>query len=322
MNELLRKLVMGDIEWTGPRRWNPIRGCSRISPGCENCYAETIAERFSDPGAAFEGYAVRGKGWTRKVSLLDDALDAPLRWREPQLCFVNSMSDLFHESISNEEIAAVFGVMAACPQHTFQVLTKRAKRMRAWFEWLTRAVGTNMNTGQRVAMATDPLTSIQIHASRRVRLPPRLTPSHTSWPLPNVWLGVSVEDQQRANERLPHLVRTPAAIRFVSAEPLLEPVDMAIWMYHGVVEAKPGDPDYDAIDWVIVGGESGHGARPFHVDWARRIVADCRAAGKPVFVKQFGAHPTLDGSTLVLRSRKGGDLAEWPEDLRIREFPR
>lgn len=152
----------------------------------------------------------------------------------------------------------------------------------------------------------------------------------------NVWLGVTVENQERANERLPILVSTPARVRFVSAEPLLGPVGLAIWLYHGVCEAEPGDSDYDAVDWVIVGGESGPGSRPFALDWARKIIADCKKAHCAVFFKQAGAHPidpiNLTGLPLLpevtplvqvlrLKDRKGGDLGELPPDLHVREFP-
>jgi protein gp37 len=302
------------IEWT-EKTWNPVRGCSRISPGCENCYAEEIAGRFSKPGLAFEGFATRegGRGrWTRKVALVDDALSAPMTWREPSRVFVNSMSDLFHESLSDVEIALVFAVMAKCPQHTFQVLTKRADRMRAWFE--------------------------RIEGGREGEGP---------WPLPNVWLGVSVEDQKRADERIPHLLQTPAAVRFLSCEPLLGDVDITLGVAPsdaccGNAESCPdrsgacpyngprdANGDLTRIDWVVVGGESGHDARAFHVEWARSIVEQCRDANVAVFVKQLGAKPIRppdgspddNGDIITLRSKKGGDPSEWPEDLRVREFP-
>ena len=179
------------------------------------------------------------------------------------------MSVLFHEKVSNEDIARVFAEMAAAPRHIFQVLTKRAERMRRWFEWA----------------AED-------------------GPPVDGWPLPNVWIGVSVEDQETAEERLYRLVRTPAAVRFVSAEPLLAPVDLTPWL-HG-------------IGWVIVGGESGHGARPFQPSWAADIVRQCRSHGIPVFVKQLGSRWARQEGA---RDSKGGDLRDFPAHLRIREFP-
>lgn len=337
------------IEWCD-RTWNPVRGCSRISEGCRNCYAERVAARFSGtfstedvtldtrdaPGksrsAPFRGFAEMRDGkarWTGKVELVPDALDAPLRWRNPARIFVNSMSDLFHESLSNEDIAAVFGVMAAAPQHTFLVLTKRAERMRTWFRWLS-----DFDT----VLPAKEVRTVTLAAAKRLREPfgPHAGPGargEIAWPLPNVWLGVSVEDQAIADERIPHLLATPAAVRFVSYEPALGPVDFR--------KALPHHPDCSDcfsgrtnLDWLIVGGESGPGARPFDVSWARSAVEQCKAAGVPVFVKQLGARPVLatppsgapdDGGDVVelrLRDRKGGDPDEWPEDLRVREWPR
>lgn len=346
------------IEWTaGPdgspgKTWNPVRGCSRISPGCQNCYAERIAARFSDPGMAFEGYALRtpsGGRWTGKVSFLDaKKLAEPLTWKKPVRCFVNSTSDLFHEELLNEEIAAVFGVMAACPQITFQVLTKRADRMESWAAWVEQEEGA-----RRLGLLIQHAQSAVSHPTLRqadtlLRVP---------WPLPNVWLGVSVEDQQRADERIPHLIRTPAAIRFLSVEPLIGPVDLdddsQATFCHWAGKVVPGECEHglgcrprtfaDAVDWVIVGGESGPGARPCDLDWIRRVHGACDEAGTHIFIKQLGARPYDSGNEmgececpqwmescespthptglLHLRNRKGGDMAEWPEDLRVREFP-
>jgi len=203
------------ISWTDAT-WNPVRGCSRVSEGCRNCYAERVAARFSGPGQPYEDLADRerkGSKWTGVVRLIPAHLADPLRWRRPRRIFVNSMSDLFHESLTNEEIAAVFGVMAAAPQHTFQVLTKRARRMREWFEWI----------------GTANLDWLRTYAQRA--LDPTFTKRYvdrgTTWPLPNVWIGVSVENQEAADERIPDLVRTPAAVRFLSCEPLLGPVVIA-----------------------------------------------------------------------------------------------
>lgn len=306
---------MGDskIQWTDAV-WNPVRGCSHISAGCANCYAARQAHRFDtcSERSPYHGLTKPLDPWGRvrwsgEVRFVPEMLDAPLRWRRPRRVFVNSMSDLFHESVTDEQIAAVFGVMAACPQHVFQVLTKRPERMARWFEWFAT-----------------------------------MSPGLDGWPLPNVWLGVSCEDQRAADERIPLLLQTPAAVRFVSCEPLLGPVNFArSGLAFGVPLAngsrwfgsKPG------IDWVIVGGESGPGARPCDVEWIRSIVRQCRAAGVPVFVKQLGSCPQdhgtgLDwpdgirfrqgvgpGSAALLRHSKGGDPAEWPEDLRVRQWP-
>jgi protein gp37 len=207
-----------NIEWTD-RTWNPLRGCSRISPGCVNCYAEVIAARFSGPGQPFEGFADRkkaGSKWTGKVELVPAALDEPLGWRKPARVFVNSMSDLFHEALPIEAIARVFAVMYLAPQHTFQVLTKRADRMRhvlthpKFYEMVLAAAGP-------LRRADPALLSIAIS-------------DPTKFPHSNVWLGVSVENQAAAEERIPLLLDTPAAIRFLSCEPLLGRLNIKDWL--------------------------------------------------------------------------------------------
>ncbi len=325
---------MTTIEWT-EKTWNPVRGCSRVSPGCDNCYAMRQAHRFSGPGKPFEGLTTirRGKvDWSGRVRFVPKMLDVPLRRRAPTVWFVNSMSDLFHESLSNEEIAAVFGVMAACPRHTFQVLTKRTKRMREWFEQLP------MDHYWHIAGAADEATGGLVRA-----------PEIREWPLPNCWLGVSAEDQQRADERIPHLLATPAAVSFVSAEPLLGPIDFDLprcevhdrefadetgfWCQECAADGWSGEMSYGhwldplngGIDWVIVGGESGPNARIFDMAHARAIREQCEEAGVAFFMKQAGS-TAIDTdwrglSPLTLRAKKGEDPEEWPHDLRIREAP-
>lgn len=280
------------IEWTDAT-WNPVRGCTKISPGCKHCYAETFAERWR--GIAGHPYE---RGFDPRF--VPDQLGAPLRWRNPRRVFVNSMSDLFHDAFTNEQIAAVFGVMAACPRHTFQVLTKRAERMRRWFEWLSHAHATHVEPAQAVYCVD--------HAQRATPRMPSVNGFALRWPLPNVWLGVSAEDQRRADERIPHLLACPAAVRFVSVEPCLGPVDVSIYLARGVIEAKPGDPDYDALNWVICGAESGNGARPMHEDWVRSLRDQCAAAGVKFFFKQ-----KIDGRRKVsLPLLDGVQHAEWP----------
>jgi protein gp37 len=344
---------MTGIEWTD-ETWNPVRGCRRVSEGCRNCYAEAVASRFSGPGMPYEGLASEGR-WTGAVRLVPERLDQPLRWRKPRRIFVNSMSDLFHEGLADEQIEAVFGVMAACPRHTFQVLTKRPERMREWFSTPsgleTRQEGVAREAERIAGVTFDPrggdgwlypraLTIEQL--AKRVRWP--------GWPLPNAWLGVSVENQATADERIPLLLGTPAAVRFLSVEPILGPVDL-------FAKCPPFYAPHlrsDRIGWVIVGGESGPNARPCDVAWIRSVVEQCREAGVPCFVKQLGAlpfegdgrhthvsgdrdygvvcdqgdpcphcgkRPTTNWPRLALRDQKGGDLEEWPEDLRVREFP-
>lgn len=351
---------MGDktnIEWTSAT-WNPVRGCSVISPGCKNCYAMRQAIRQAGKGEAYEGLVRSrmklGPVWTGKTRLVKEHLDDPLRWTKPRRIFVNSMSDLFHETLTNEEIAAVFGVMAASPQHTFQVLTKRAERMREWFEWLAR----NRAKNDSMAWMCIREASERIDAHlRELRKPScwQLSGYQTSWPLPNVWLGVSVENQEYADERVPDLLATPAVVRFVSYEPALGPVDFGPWLVSSFDHCPDETDDEETdncrgcpaipndgsnggdvcsavyspkLDWIIVGGESGPGARPFDIAWARSVVEQCKSAGVACFVKQLGAHPFDcptprhgDIADLHLKDRKGGDMSEWPEDLRVRQFP-
>ncbi|SLE67253.1 bacteriophage protein gp37 [Mycobacteroides abscessus subsp. massiliense] len=261
---------MGDktgIEWTDAT-WNPVTGCDKVSPGCDHCYAGTFAERWRGTrGHYFEtGF---------DVQLRPDKLDLPLRWTKPRRIFVNSMSDLFHDKVPDEYIARVFAVMALAPQHTFQLLTKRHGRMRAllnsrdFLQLVWDAWSVEDGPDESESLGTDP-------AER--------------WPLPNVWLGVSAEDQKRADLRIPALLDTPAAVRFVSAEPLLGPIDL-----HGDPIGKDSVFWIGHLDWVIVGGESGPGARPMHPDWARSVRDQCVAAGVPFLFKQWGEWSPEDG---------------------------
>lgn len=322
---------MGDrttIEWT-EASWNPVRGCSIVSPGCTNCYAMRQAHRHAGAGGAYAHLTKMTKGgpvWTGRVRMVPDAYDAPLRWKKPRRIFVNSMSDLFHEGIDFEHIAALFGVMASAPQHTFQILTKRPQRAREFFEW----IGND---------ADGPANGCILHAReilgiRRYGLR-REPDEEPPWPLSNVWIGVSVEDQKRADERIPLLLQTPAAVRWISAEPLLGPVDLCetfgMWWnstmrcYEGTGSAFNRGVGMGGLDWVVVGGESGPGARPFDIAWARSLRDQCKVAGVPFFLKQLGS-VQKDGDQYrspadYLRNRKGGDMAEFPEDLRVREYP-
>jgi protein gp37 len=287
---------------TPGRTWNPTRGCSRVSPGCVNCYAEALAGRYSaygaQPGSPFAGFVTKVNGhasWTGKVELVESMLDTPLHWRKPCRVFVNSMSDLFHEALPDEAIDRVFAVMALARHHSFQILTKRAARMDAY-------VGGFHHRADEFVNKLKPSSLWNGNACEAHRI------LGMGSPLPNVWLGVSVEDQQR-KDRIDMLRQTPAAVRFLSIEPLIEDI--------GVL-------DLSGISWVIVGGESGPGARPFYVDWARNIIEQCKAAGVPVFMKQVGRFPNGSGFPdfdYRKRDRKGGTMEEWPEDLRVREFP-
>jgi protein gp37 len=288
----------------------------------------------------------KGSRWNGTTKLVLEHLADPLRWTRPRLVFVNSMSDLFHESLRFEDIAAIFGVMAAASRHTFQVLTKRPLRAREFFEWAkTKGDGYDLcriEPSELLACAWEACVGDawgDVEPPTALDTLPTTEVFGTTWPLPNVWLGVSVEDQRTADERIPVLLELPAALRFISYEPALGPVDFSV-SRDGTgdeiteLDDALGPPlggDH-GIDWIIVGGESGPGARPFDVAWARSTIEQCRTAGVPVFVKQLGARPiaarhtiaSLGGEVaepLALRHRKGADPLEWPADLRVREMP-
>jgi protein gp37 len=280
------------IEWTN-KTWNPLTGCTKVSPGCDHCYAKTMHERFNGPGS-FD-----------TITLHPGRLGQPLKWRTPAKVFVNSMSDLFQQDVPDEYIVQVFDTMANASRHTFQLLTKRHARMRSFVRrYYSGAFATNPSA---------PMAFIADH------------------PIPNLWLGVSVESQQWADIRIPALLDTPAAVRFISAEPLLGPVGLksaALRPYErqqgGFWEYGHGEDDYGngkvwvpappaQLDWVIVGGESGPGARPMHPDWARSLRDQCQCAGVPYLFKQWGAH---DASGKRVGKGKAGrelDGREWNE---------
>lgn len=218
------------IEWTD-KTWNPVTGCTKVSQGCKNCYAERMYERFN------------GHGTFKNVQCHDDRLEAPKKWKEPSKIFVNSMSDLFHKDVPFQFIIEVFHTMAACKQHTFQILTKRSERMLEFFtDCAYNPYGIPFN------------------------------------PLPNVWLGVSVENQEAATKHISNLLQVPAAIRFLSCEPLLDKIDIISYLTTG------------SIHWVIAGGESGPKARPMHPDWVRSLKNQCCLTEVPFFFKQWGEY--------------------------------
>jgi len=310
------------IEWS-EYSWNPVVGCSKRSVGCERCYALRMAVRLAHnpklPDETREKYAstVRKVGdkwqWSGKVALFPERLKEPLKRRRPTRYFVPSMSDLFHENVPLDFIEQVYDVMAEAKQHTFQVLTKRPRR------------------------AADFLLNYILPSPRYLNV--------ADVPLiwKNVWLGVTAENQAVADERIPLLLQIPAAVRFVSCEPLLGVVDLSEYLmcrqYAGEEkQPKPrtiGGKPYKVmrirprLSWLIVGGESGPGARPMHPDWARSLVQQGKAANVPVFVKQMGAHwakyaePEGDWHTTVKQrgDSKGHDMRYWPEDLQVREMP-
>lgn len=283
---------MTKIEWTD-ETWNPVHGCTKVSQGCKNCYAERFAKR-------------QRKDFS-KVEIHPDRLDLPLHWRKPRRVFVNSMGDLFHDDVQFEFTKRVFDITGRCLQHTFQILTKRPARMLAFAKWLAGP--------DHISVA--------------------------SWPR-NVWLGVSVENQEAADERIPLLLQTPAAVRFVSVEPMLGALDLRRWLpvtIHTEMHNPEGAQEWNMqplLDWVVIGGESGPGARPFDIAWARDLIRQCQTAGVPVFMKQVGSNPVCvdvttrhygNGTTrqwikpAKLKDRKGGDPSEWPKDIRVREYP-
>lgn len=253
------------IEWCDAS-WSPVTGCTKVSAGCANCYAERMFTRFYGPRKADPSTWGKNAARFSQVVCHPDRLDQPLHWRKPRRVFVCSMGDLFHEDVPDNFILNVLGAMCRAPQHIYMILTKRAERMRDFCKHYCVMVSKNL------------------------------------------WLGVTVENQETANERIPLLLRTPAAVRFVSVEPMLGPVDIepfiSVYDKNGEPSGPRCNPDgTDALGWVICGGETGPGARPMRPDWARSLRDQCQAAGVPFFFEQM--------------SRK----AEIPSDLMIREFP-
>jgi protein gp37 len=345
------------IEWAD-FVWNPVRGCSRVSAGCGGsdgggCYAERQAYRFSGPGGPYEG------------------LIEPLRWKKPRRIFVDSMSDLFHEAFPFEYIAEVFAIMAISPRHTYQILTKRPERAVEFFRWLSddpaEKIGDAAFNSETIAFEDiDCTISNYINGWSRFKEYEDGNPCNGTvkrWPLPNVWIGTSISNQPDADKNIPTLLQIPAAVRFVSCEPLLGPIDLTPWLWSHMPIASLSPFAVEVRDefrrnllhWVIVGAESGPKARPCNVAWIRSAVEQCKAAGTACFVKQLGANVidrndvgfegdeldhwpveiSRDGRVehltpqnwqgdpvrIRLRDRKGGDWNEWPNDLRVRQFP-
>ncbi|CDQ10581.1 Phage Gp37Gp68 family protein [Acidithiobacillus ferrivorans] len=298
------------IAWTDAS-WNPVTGCTKVSQGCKHCYAEREWARLSANPKATTYY---GRAFT-DVACHEDRLDQPLRWSKPRMIFVNSMSDLFHEDVPDAFIDKVFAVMALAEKHVFQVLTKRPERMFAYL--------TTKNREDIIGEKAMPTVSKDDFGI-------------LEWPLPNVWLGVSVEDQAAADARIPLLLQTPAAVRWVSAEPLLERVELSFAM----AWKRTGPAWKQTLDWVVCGGESGPKSRVMEAEWVRAMRDQCVAANVPFFMKQLGAAfvgpddgfglfgttaPYTSAKTYAfgrLKDRAGANMDEWPEDLRVREWPR
>lgn len=312
------------IEWA-TKTWSPLLGCRKVSAGCDNCYAIRTVNRLAhNPnlkvGPLYVGLTERiddGLDWTGKIRTIPDRLNDPMTWRKPERIFVNSQSDLFHADVPTEFIAEIFAVMALSARHTFQVLTKRPARMRS-------------------LLSSDDFVNTVGKAAERMWSSPgwhhAVDTQWPGWPLPNLWMGVSVEDQHWADIRVPALLETPAAVRWISAEPLLGPIDL-IGVDHSGHDREPdGTGGYMCsqcstedeavqwlipekhipLDWAVVGCESGPGARPMDLDWAQRIVTQCQAAGTPVLVKQLPTGP---------RGKATQDVDTFPASLRVREYP-
>ncbi|MEJ6845133.1 phage Gp37/Gp68 family protein [Sinorhizobium fredii] len=315
------------IEWTDAT-WNPITGCAVVSPGCTNCYAMKLSGTRLKNHESRKGLTKDTKAgpvWTGEVRFNREWIDQPLRWTKPRMIFVCAHGDLFAEGVPDEWIDQVFAVMALCPQHTFQVLTKRPERMRTYLRQFDEySIGeAEIFRDAEYRVQCDDGDASPSYARKTGQLEDAIGLSLASIRkhgfLPNVWLGVSVEDQKRADERIPILLDTPAAVRWISAEPLLGPVDLkALREFNR--EGKPwidalsgavtsgGVPrsrsecginvstswELPKLDWVVAGGESGPGARPMHPVWARQLRDQCAKAGVPFLFKQWGQNKPID----------------------------
>lgn len=344
-----------NIEWSDSV-WNPISGCSRKSAGCEHCYAEVMTKRLALMGQEkYQGLLNEHNRFNGVIKFDEKALLIPLKTKKPTTYFVNSMSDLFHENVKDEWIDKVFAVMALAKHHTFQILTKRADRMK---EYLSNPSRKNLVKETHLKMVEDEDRAKFFGGSSGFwTVKTRLGvwwDVETTFPLQNVWLGVSVENQKAADERIPLLLETPAAVRWLSCEPLLENLNLnKHWSvkFDGRFNGKGFPIGRNGIDWVVVGGESGLKARVCQSDWIRSIVNQCQSAKVPVFVKQLGenfwmrqeewrAMSAKDKHLLRTagpneieedmrtthfkifnKNKKGGEISEFPIDLQIREFP-
>ncbi|SIR05472.1 phage Gp37/Gp68 family protein [Pseudacidovorax sp. RU35E] len=288
------------IEWTDAT-WNPVTGCSLESPGCKLCYAMKLAGtrlKNHPSRAGLTTMTSAGPVWTGEIRVNEGWMEQPLQWTRPRMIFVCAHGDLFHEEVPDAVIDRVFAVMALARRHTFQVLTKRARRMRQYFAHPVREALIGKQIAQlEFAYSGNPMSV------------------WTGLPLYNVWLGVSAEDQRRADERISELLDVRAAVRYLSLEPLLGPIQLNAQLLTRVETGSQAGQRF--IDWVIVGGESGQGARPMHPDWARSLRDQCHAAGTAFFFKQWGewmprgpeswGYPLIDGVPRVRLTDTGED---------------
>lgn len=357
------------IGWTDAT-WNVFVGCTKISPGCKNCSAQRDARRLThNPhpaiAAKYAGVVTPdGANWTGKINFDEATLGLPLRWRKPRRIFVNYTSDTFHADVPDEWIDKLFAVMALCHQHTFQVLTKRPDRMLSYLRALSKEkcrgywfgeLGFLSDVAISNGIATKEELNARFDAWRRANRPdlpdePQCIGDTVTYkpnfPLKNVWLGTSVENQKEADERIPFLLETPAAVRWISAEPLLGPVDLTTWLGEfradgwcfechqkhpkirmwgdgAIVKRALCDGCAPSLDWVVAGGESGKDARPIHPDWARSLRDQCETIGVPFFYKQHGnwlhqSQEYADGLTGAECSRivTGKGAHKWPDGTR------
>ena len=286
LNLIKDKMAQSKIEWT-EKVWNPVIGCSKVSAGCKNCYAETMSNRLAMMGGSLQedtwaAYSEilrfdydnpkypngLAKGFNGKIKIMYDRISQPLHWKKPSMIFVNSMSELFHEKISFNIIDSIFANMEICKQHTFQILTKRPQRAIEYFKW-------------------------------------RLSQYPQTYD--NVWLGVSVENQATANERIPLLLQTPATVRWISVEPMLEKIKIR---NTNIIPLKFSWLKSTGIDWVVVGCESGHNRRECKLEWVEDIIEQCKQANVPAFVKQIQIKGIVEKN-----------IENFPEHLQIRQYP-
>jgi len=327
---MLRSTAGADY-FTAAEHWNLAHGCSRVSAGCKHCWAERMATRHRN------GTSVGGR-WTGEVKLFPERLEQPLHWRKPRVVAVQFMGDLFYERIQFDFLAAVYGVMAACPQHTFLVLTKRPERMLEFYRWVTEErnrVEEWMSTDHSdiyLGFALERLGGLyeppQLDELGRVELAGYWEDFMFQWPIPNVWVGISAEDQETLDARWPMLAEVPAAKHWISVEPMLGSVELKCHGCGQDVQAHRAPDQGGCSGWfpdlVVAGGESGPGARPCDIGWIRSLRRQCADAGVAFHLKQLGSVPVEGdgpGRGAWIVDSKGANINEWPPDLRVREWP-
>ena len=321
------------IPWTDAT-WNPVVGCTKVSAGCANCYAEKMAYRLACMGQKKYQAVISTDGgpWNGEIYYDESVLDKPLHWKKPRRIFVCSMGDLCHTNVPFEFIDKVVARVALCPQHDFQFLTKRPDRMLEYFNAvLTHKVYCENTTNEGNTRTRIRHEALEILHKRQQTCKKAYNMWDGRWPLRNLWLGTSISTQADADENIPHLLPIPATVRFVSAEPLLGPIDLTdvhekIGLSCDVINDatedaakfnrvygkhldKPYVPD-PTVNWLIIGCESGKNRRPCKIEWVRDLVNQCDAAGVAVYIKQ-----------LDINGKANKNPAEWPPDLRRQEYP-